>query len=92
MDNFSKFTDEELEVIDDLSTTDESIIEVKNEKPYDTSLLGNPCTKSEKTGAILVGSIGGLAVSVGIMHAMTKYHKSFMDGLRLCAKIVTSIP
>ena len=45
MDTFSKFTDDELEVIDDLSTTDESIIEMKNVKPYDTSFLCNPCTK-----------------------------------------------
>ena len=50
MDNFSKFTDDELEVIDELSITDESIIE------------------------------------------MTKYHKSFMDGLRMCGKIFSIIP
>ena len=92
MDTFSKFTDDELEVIDDLSTTDESIIEVKNVKPYDTSFLGNPCTKSEKTGVIFVGATGGVLFGIGVAFSMTKYHKSFMDGLRMCGKIFSIIP
>ena len=92
MDNFSKFTDDELEVIDDLSTTDESIIEVKNVKPYDTSFLGNPCTKNEKTGAIFVGATSGLLFGFGVAFSMTKYHKSFIDGIRLCGKFLSMIP
>lgn len=92
MDNFSKFTDDELEVIDDLSTTDESIVEVKNTKSYDTSFLGNPCTKDEKTGAIFVGATSGVLFGIGVAFSMTKYHKSFMDGLRMCGKIFSIIP
>ena len=92
MDNFSKFTDDELEVIDDLSTTDESIIEVKNINTYDTSFLGNPCTKDEKTGAIFVGATSGVLFGIGVAFSMTKYHKSFMDGIRLCGKFLSMIP
>ena len=92
MDNFSKFTDDELEVIDDLSTTDESIIEVKNINTYDTSFLGNPCTKNEKTGAIFVGATSGLLFGFGVAFSMTKYHKSFIDGIRLCGKFLSMIP
>ena len=92
MDTFSKFTDDELEVIDDLSTTDESIIEVKNVKPYDTSFLGNPCTKNEKTGAIFVGATSGLLFGFGVAFSMTKYHKSFIDGIRLCGKFLSMVP
>ena len=92
MDNFSKFTDDEREVIDDLSTTDESIIEVKNINTYDTSFLGNPCTKNEKTGAIFVGATSGLLFGFGVAFSMTKYHKSFIDGIRLCGKFLSMIP
>lgn len=92
MDNFSKFTDDELEVIDDLSTTDESIIEVKNTNLYDSSFLGNPCTKDEKTGAIIIGATSGTLFGIGIAFSMTKYHKSIMDGLRMCAKVFSLIP
>ena len=92
MDNFSKFTDDELEVIDDLSTTDESIIEMKNINTYDTSFLGNPCTKNEKAGAIFVGATSGLLFGFGVAFSMTKYHKSFIDGIRLCGKFLSMIP
>lgn len=91
MDNFSKFVDEELEVIDTISTTDESTIEMKPEL-YNTSFLGNPCTTGEKTGAILVGSANGLLIGVGIVYSMTKYHKTVIEGIKLIGNLLSVIP